>query len=90
MSAMGLEKPKEPVLENGTMRRKTAEGPGEAQRPYSKRNKRVKEMIEKRGGAMWEHIQGLAHTAHQEKAGEEGMVEEGIRQEMHRNVSPLP
>lgn len=49
MSAMGLEKPREPVLGYGTQRR-TAEGPSELHKPHSKRSKRVREMTEKRGG----------------------------------------
>lgn len=54
-AAMGLEKPREPVLENGVTRdqqEKAAEGPTEVHTPHSKMNKRIKEMIEKRGGTM--------------------------------------
>lgn len=91
MSAMGLEKPTEPVLENGTMRKRTAEGPSEVHSPHPKRNKRIKEMIEKRAGTMWEHIKSLYHTAHQEKADAEGMVKrKALDRGCDRNMSPLP
>lgn len=47
---VGLEKPREQALGNGAPRRRRAEGPSEVHTPHSKRSKRVKEMIEERGG----------------------------------------
>lgn len=91
MSAMGLGTPSEPVLENGTMRKRTAEGPSEVHSPYSKRNKRIKEMMEKRAGTMWAYIKSLYHTAHREKAADEGMVKrKAVDRGCDRNTSPLP